>query len=108
MGSESKEIRQRQRQTLETQLAARQALLKEKSLSPEAIEKDTLIRRIKADLRKTDTRLQKIAQLEDLKKRLAEAKEKKLSAPKAEKEKKKKGEPQAAGETKKKKGKEKK
>jgi hypothetical protein len=109
MGSESRNVRERQRKTLQAQLAAREVLLKERNLSPESTKKDTLIRKIKAKLKETDLRLARIAAQEDLKKKLAQAKEEKLKEPKAKKEKsgKKKDAGKPGGDTKKK-GKEKK
>jgi hypothetical protein len=71
----------------ETQFAARLAFLQEKGKSPEAIQKDATLRKIKAVIRKAETRLAAIKAQEKLNQERAQAKLDKLAAKQAEREK---------------------
>jgi hypothetical protein len=67
----------------QAKLDTRRVFLKEKGLSDEAIRKDVTIRKIKAELRKSDFRMASIAAQAEITRRVAEAKADKLAAAKA-------------------------
>jgi len=67
----------------EAQLAARLALLQGKGMSPDALQKDAALRRIKALIRKAETRLAAIQAQEKLNQERAQAKLAKLAAKQA-------------------------
>jgi len=70
----------------EAQLAARLALLHGKGMSPDALQKDATLRRIKALIRKAETRLAAIRAQEKLNQERAQAKLAKLAAKQAARE----------------------
>jgi hypothetical protein len=72
----------------QAKLDARRFFLKEKGLSDEAVRQDVTIRKIKADVRKSDFQLAAIAAQEEVRRRVEQAKAEKLAAAKtpAEKE----------------------
>ena len=77
-------------------LAAQRAFLKEKGVADEAIQKNVIVRKLKADVRKADFRLACIADQEKQNLNLAQAKAEKLAAGKKPKDGTKK---EAKGET---------
>ncbi len=70
----------------EARLAARLTLLHGKGMSPEAIQKDATVRRIKAFIRQSETRLAAIQAQERLNQERAQAKLAKLAAKQAARE----------------------
>ncbi len=94
-----------QKKDLEAKLAARLEMLKGKGSEPKKIQKDATVRRLKAELRQSNTRLASIAAQEKLNQERALAKEQKIAAKKAEREAALKGTPEAPAEKKEKKGK---
>jgi hypothetical protein len=96
---------ERQKKDLEEKLAARLAMMKGKGAAPEKVQKDPTVRRLKADLRQSNTRLASIAAQEKLNQERALAKEQKAAAKKAEREAALKGTPAEPAEKKEKKGK---
>jgi hypothetical protein len=70
-------------------LEAQRALLKEKGIKSEEIKKNAVMRRLKAEVRKSDLRLARIADQEKQDQALAQAKAEKLAAGKKPKESKK-------------------
>jgi hypothetical protein len=75
------------KKSTEEKLLARMALLKEKGLSPEAIQRDASVRKIKGILRRAVVRLTAVAAQEKLNADRAQAKVEKLAAAKVAKEK---------------------
>jgi hypothetical protein len=67
----------------QAKLHIRRIFLKEKGLSDEAIRKDAAIRKLKAELRKSDFRMAAIAAQEETTRRVAKGKADKLAAAKA-------------------------
>lgn len=67
----------------QAKLDARRVLLKEKGLTEDAIGKDVGIRKLKAELRKSDFRLASIVAQEEITRQVAKAKAEKLAAAKA-------------------------
>jgi hypothetical protein len=97
MGSKSRQTREAQKAYWENQLNRRLSLLKEKGVEPEQIEKDLEVKRLKAEIRKTDSRLRTIAAKEKKVQDMAAAREKKAAAQeKKEKTKKEKASAEAA------------
>ena len=96
---------EKQQKDVEAKLGARLAMLKEKGLTPEMIQNDATVRKIKAELRQANTRLKSIAAQEKLNQERAQAKEQKLAARKAEREAAIKGTAAEPAEKKEKKGK---
>lgn len=96
---------EKQKKDVEEKLAGRLAMLKEKGNSPEKIQKDASVRRLKAELRQANKRLASIAAQEKLNQERALAKEQKIAAKKAEREAALKGTSAAPAEKKEKKGK---
>lgn len=94
MPSKSKEARLDQKTRLEDQLSQRLAELAEKGYESVRIAKDTKVKMIRADLRKTTARLSVISAKQKKLEEMSEAKKKKVVAPKAEKSKKKKPTPE--------------
>jgi hypothetical protein len=89
MGSKDREVRLRQREQVETQLAARLALLKDRGIEGKAVDRDPTVRKLRAQIVDSKRRLSAIDAKEALARKLAEQKAAKAQAPK---EKKKKGE----------------
>ena len=71
----------------QAKLDTRRVFLKEKGLSEEAIRKDVTIRKLKAELRKSDFRMASIAAQEEITRQVAKAKADRLAAANAPKEK---------------------
>ncbi len=94
-----------QKKDVENKLAVRLAALKEKGVSAEKIQKDATVRRLKAELRKANTRLASIAAQEKLNQDRAQATAQKIAAQKAEREAALKGSSEEPAEKKEKKGK---
>jgi hypothetical protein len=69
----------------QAKLETRRIFLKEKGLSAEAIKKDVTIRKLKAEVRKSDYRMAAIAAHEEITRRVAKGKADKLAAAKAPK-----------------------
>jgi len=67
----------------QAKLDARRVFLKEKGLSEETIRKDVTIRKLKAEVRKSDFRIGSIAAQEEITRQVAKAKAEKLAAAKA-------------------------
>jgi hypothetical protein len=87
-----------QKKSIQEKLNARLAMLKEKGLKEEAIQRDATVRKLKALVRKMDSRLGSIAAQEKITQDRAQAKIDRLNAEKAAKEapkgEKEKGEPE--------------
>ena len=96
---------ERQKKDVEEKLAARLAMLKGMGVSPQKIQKDATVRRLKAELRQSNTRLASIAAQEKLNQERALGKEQKIAAKKAEREAALKGTPVEPAEKKEEKGK---
>ena len=96
---------EKQKKDVEDELAARLAMLKGKGGIPEKIQKDATVRRLKAELRKANTRLASITAQEKLNQERAQATAQKIAAKKAEREAALKGTPAEPAEKKEKKGK---
>ena len=96
---------EKQKKDVEDELAARLAMLKGKGGIPEKIQKDATVRRLKAELRKTNSRLASITAQEKLNQERAQATAQKIAAKKAEREAALKGTPAEPAEKKEKKGK---
>ncbi len=77
---------EKQKKDGETHLAARLALLQGKGMNPEGIQRDATLRRIKAQIRKAETRLAAIRAQEKLNQERAQAKLAKLAAKQAARE----------------------
>ena len=90
MPSKSKEIRLNQKADLEDNLSRRLAILAEKGIAPSSIARDTAVRSIRADIRKTKSRLKTIVALENKKEEMARIKAEKAESPKKTKSGKKK------------------
>lgn len=69
-----------QKRSAQAKLDARRVFLREKGLSDEAIRKEVTIRKLKAEVRKSDSRLAAIASQEEVSRRVAQAKAEKLAA----------------------------
>lgn len=83
MNLKAKIYEQDRKRVNEQKLAARLAILKEKGLNEAAMEKDALVKKINADIRKTVHRLRAIAAHEKLLAGKKKAKADKLAAEKA-------------------------
>ncbi|MBN2254257.1 MAG: hypothetical protein JW736_00975 [Deltaproteobacteria bacterium] len=103
MGSKEKSIQQDQKAQLEKQLAERLAYLKEQELEPAQINKDTIVKNLRAKVRAIGGRLRTIDGHTKRTEELAQLKAEKLAAPKKESKKKQPEPPPAKGEGKKKK-----
>jgi len=68
------------KRSAQVKLDARRVFLQEKGLSEEAIRKEVTIRKLKAEVRKSDSRLAAIAAQEEVSRRVAQAKAEKLAA----------------------------
>lgn len=88
MASKSKEARIEQKTYWETKLEQRLGVLAEKGVDPKKAAKDPAVKRIRAYLRETETRLQTIATLEAKAEELSKKKAAKSAAPRKEKGKK--------------------
>jgi hypothetical protein len=77
---------EKQKAVWEAKLKARLSFLKGKGISPQMIQKDATMRRIKAEIRKANERLASIAAQEKLNQERIQGREQKLAAEKAERE----------------------
>jgi UDP-N-acetylmuramoylalanine-D-glutamate ligase len=84
MASKSKESRTEQKAYFERQLKERIAMLKEGGLVAGGIERDNVIKKLRAELRKANARLTAIGAKQKLNEKLAEAKLKKAEEKKEE------------------------
>jgi hypothetical protein len=96
---------EKQKKAVEDELAARLAMQKGKGDSPEKIQKDATVRRLKAELRKANKRLASITAQEKLNQERAQTTAQKIAAKKAEREAALKGTTAEPAEKKEKKGK---
>ncbi|RPJ41575.1 MAG: hypothetical protein EHM27_05695 [Deltaproteobacteria bacterium] len=96
---------EKQKKNLQDELTARLAMLKGKGERPEKIQKDVTVRRLKAEVRKSNTRLASITAQEKLNQERAQATAQKIAAKKAEREAALKGTAAEPAEKKEKKGK---
>ncbi len=96
---------EKQKKEVEDKLTARLAALKGKAISPAKIQKDTTVRRLKAELRHANVRLASIVAQEKLNQERVLAREQKIAAKKAEREAALKGTAAEPAEKKEKKGK---
>lgn len=78
-GSESRSARSRQKERVEGAFNKRKALLEEKGVAGKEIYKDTLLRKLKADLRKANRRLAAIDAIETRAEKPAEKGQKEIS-----------------------------
>jgi hypothetical protein len=86
MNLKAKVYVENRKEKIQEKLSARLARLKEQGVKEEAIQKDTTVRQMKAQVRKMDERLAAIAAQEKLNLERAQAKMDKLAAEKAAKE----------------------
>jgi len=86
MGLKQKIYAENKKKVVEGKIAVRLAFLKEKGLDSAVIQKDVLIRKMKAEIRQANYRLASIAAQEKLNADKAKAKAKKLAAEKSARE----------------------
>ena len=89
MGSQSKEVRLEQKAYWEAKLARRIAELADKGRDPRAISADTVVRKLRAEVRHAGARLRVIENREQQALEMARKKAEKLATPKVKKAKKK-------------------
>ncbi len=87
MVSKSSEARENQKEYWESKLNQRLSFLTEKGFEPGKIAKDVTVRKLRAKLRETGSRLKTIASKEKKVKEMARIKAEKAAAPKEEKKK---------------------
>ena len=80
MNLKAKSYEESHQQKGQLELAARMALLKERGLEPKAMENDTIVRKLKADLRKFKHRMLGVAAQEKLQEQKAQHKQEKAAA----------------------------
>lgn len=80
MNLKAKRYEESHRQKAQAELAARMALLKERGVAPKIIEKDTIVRKLKAEMRKAKHRLVGVASQEQLLARKVQDKQAKAAA----------------------------
>ncbi|MBI5062454.1 MAG: hypothetical protein HZB87_03025 [Desulfatitalea sp.] len=80
MNLKAKRYEESHRQKAQEELAARLALLKERGIEPKTMEKDTIVRKLKADLRKAKHRLVGVASQEKLLEQKVQNKQEKAAA----------------------------
>jgi hypothetical protein len=100
MPSKTKESRSNQKMYWKDKLNQRLSLLGEKGLDPAKIAKDPTVRKLRALIRETETRLRAIVDREKKKEEMARIKAEKASVPKPEKAKKTKETETSAEESK--------
>ena len=86
MNLKQKIYAENQKKVVEGKIAVRRALLKEKGLDSAAIQRDVVIRKMRAEIRKANYRLASIAAQEKLSADNAQAKAEKLAAGKSARE----------------------
>jgi len=87
MASKDKLVRLDQKLYLEERLNQRLTVLTDKGFLPEKAAKDTIVKKIRAQLRKTEGRIKAITELEKKVEEKARIKAEKMAAPKKEKKK---------------------
>jgi hypothetical protein len=87
MNLKQKIYAENQKKVVEGKIAVRRALLKEKGLDRAVIQRDVVIRKLRAEIRKANYRLASIAAQEKLNAEKAQAKSEKLAAGKTAREK---------------------
>ncbi len=85
MASKLKKTQLKRKEQYERKLNARLALLAERKTETARIEKDTLVKSLRANIEATDARLKAIAKIEERTAELAKMKAEKAAAAKAEK-----------------------
>ncbi len=85
MASKLKKTQLTRKEQYERKLNARLALLAERKTDPAKIEKDTIVKNLRANIEATDARLKAIAKIEERTAELAKKKVEKAEAAKAEK-----------------------
>jgi len=85
MASKLKQTQLRRKEQYERRLATRLSVLAEKKIDPSKIEKDPLVKNLRASIEATNARLKAIAKIEQRTAELAKIKEEKAEAAKAEK-----------------------
>jgi hypothetical protein len=85
MASKLKETQLRRKEQYERQLKNRLALLTERKIDPAGVNKDPLVKNLRANIEATDARLKAIAKIEQRTAELAKMKAEKAEAAKAEK-----------------------
>lgn len=86
MSLKRKKMLLRQKEYFEQKLKDRQSLLSKKKIEPAKADKDSIVRKLQADVRAVNSRLRKIAADEKLSEELAKIKADRLAAPKKEEE----------------------
>ncbi len=86
MNLKQKIYAENQKKVVEGKIAVRRALLKEKGLDSAVIQRDVVIRKMRAEIRKANYRLASIAAQEKLNAKKAQAKAEKLAAGKSARE----------------------
>ena len=86
MNLKQKIYAENQKKVVEGKIAGRRALLKEKGLDSAVIQRDVVIRKMRAEIRKANFRLASIAAQEKLNAEKAQAKAEKLAAGKSARE----------------------
>lgn len=97
MPSKSRATRLEQKAHLENQLKQRLADLAEKGLDSSSVAKDNTVKKLRADIRKSNMRLKAIGEKEKKIEEMARTKEEKSALPKKEKSKKQKETPEDQG-----------
>ncbi len=80
MNLKAKRYEENHRQKAQAELAARMALLKERGMEPKSVEKDTIVRKLKAEMRKAKHRLTGVDAQEQLLARKVQHKQDKAAA----------------------------
>jgi hypothetical protein len=86
MGSKQKQTQAVQRDQFKRRLEERLSLLSEKGIEPSKIEKDTLVKKLRANLRAINVRLNTIAEYEKRTEELARIKVERAAAPRKDQE----------------------
>ena len=102
MGSKSRDVRLRQKELAEKALDARLAVLAEREVEGKTVDRDSVVRRLRADVAKSKKRIAAIDAQEKLNKKLAERKEAKKNPRKDKTSGKKKAQKAGEGKGKKK------
>ncbi len=93
MGSNAKEVQQAQKERAEQELADRIATLSGRGLGDDALQKDRIVRSLKADIKSYKKRLATIEEQGETWRKAAEKKAARLAEPRQKKRKKKVAEP---------------
>ncbi len=103
MGSNSKDVQQAQKERAEKELSLRLEILAQRGLTTEKVEKDKVVRHLRADLKTFDRRLTTIDEQTALLEKVAKEKAAKAAKPKKKKKKAKEEAKPGGGKKKKKK-----